>query len=98
MSVSYTLHEIRFEWDERKSKTNLRKHKVSFATACEAFFDPILRVVDAGFVEGEPREAVIGMTVNWRLLYVIYVERGEAIRVLSARPAIKAERHFYEDE
>ena len=98
MNVSYTLHEIRFEWDERKSRTNLRKHKVSFEKACEAFFDPILRVVDAGVVEGEPREAVIGMTVNWRLRYVIYVERGEAIRVLSARPAIKAERHFYEDE
>jgi len=70
----------------------------SFETAREAFFDPILRVVDAGLVEGEPREAVIGMTVSWRLLYVIYVERGEAIRILSARPAIKAERHFYEDE
>jgi uncharacterized DUF497 family protein len=98
VNVSYTLHEIRFEWDERKSKTNLRKHKVSFETACEAFFDPMLRVVDAGVVEGEPREAVIGMTVNWRLLYVIYIERGGAIRILSARPAMKPERHFYEDE
>ena len=96
MNVSFTLHEITFEWDERKSKTNLRKHKVSFETACEAFFDPILRVVDAGVVEA--REAVIKMTVNWRLLYVIYVERGEEIRILSARPTIKAERHFYEDE
>lgn len=98
MNVSYTPHEITFESDERKSKTNLRKHKVSFERACEAFFDPILRVVDAGVDEGEVREAVIGMTVNWRSLYVIYVERGEAIRILSARPAMKAERHFYEDE
>jgi len=98
VNVSYTLHEISFEWDERMSKTNLRKHKVSFETACQAFIDPMLRVVDAGVVEGEPREAVIGMTVNWRLLYVIYIERGGAIRILSARPAMKAERHFYEDE
>ena len=98
MDVSYTLHEIRFEWDERKSKTNLRKHKVLFETACEVFFDPFLRVVDAGIVEGEPREAVIGMTVNWRLLYVVYLESGEVIRLLSARPVEKAERHLYEDQ
>src|SRR5437763_7327309 len=98
MNVSYTLHEIGFEWDSRKAAANFRKHKVSFETACEVFFDPFLHVVDAGVVEGEPREAVIGMTVNWRLLYVVYVELGEAIGILSARPAIKAERHFYEDE
>ena len=94
----YTLHEIRFEWDERKSKTNLRKHKVSFETACEVFFDPFFRVVDAGIVEGEAREAVIGMTVSWRLLYVVYLERDEIIRILSARPVEKTERHLYEDQ
>lgn len=98
MSVRHTLHEIGFEWDERKSKTNLRKHKVSFETACEAFFDPFLRVVDAGVIEGEPREAVLGMTMSWRLLYVVYVERHEAIRILSARPVEKAERELYENQ
>jgi uncharacterized protein len=64
VDVIYTLHEIEFEWDERKSKTNLRKHKISFEAACEVFFDPFLRVVDAGTVAGEPRQTVIGMTKN----------------------------------
>jgi uncharacterized DUF497 family protein len=64
VDVSYKLHEIEFEWDERKSKTNLRKHKISFESACEVFFDPFLSVVDAGTIEGESRQAVIGMTKN----------------------------------
>ena len=101
MNVSYTLHEIEFEWDSRKAAANLRKHKVSFETACEAFFDPFLHVVDAGIVEGELREAVIGMTVSWRLLYVVYVvyvEHDDVIRIISARPTEKAERGLYENQ
>ena len=98
MDVSYTLHGIEFEWDSRKAAANLRKHKVSFETACEVFFDPFLRVVDAGVVEGEPREAVIAMTVNWQLLYVVYVEHDDVIRIISARPAEKEERELYENQ
>jgi uncharacterized DUF497 family protein len=56
------FHEIEFEWDDRKARANLRKHKVSFEKACPVFFDPFIRVVDAGIVDGEPRDAVIGMT------------------------------------
>ena len=92
------MHEIRFAWDGRKAAANLRKHKVPFETACEVFFDPFLRVVDAGIVDSEPREAVIGMTVNWRLLYVVYVAQDEVLRIISARPAEKAERELYEDQ
>ena len=98
MDVTFTLHEIQFEWDERKSKTNLRKHKISFKSACEVFFDPFLRVVDAGTVEGESRPAVIGMTKNWRLLCVVFVEREEVIRLLSARTVEKGERTLYENQ
>ena len=98
MDVTCTLHQIEFEWDERKSKTNLRKHKISFETACEVFFDPFIRVVDAGIVEGEPREAVIGMTKNLRLLWVVFVEREEVIRLLSARSVEKGERTLYENQ
>jgi len=98
VDVSYTLHEIKFEWDERKSKTNIRKHKVSFETACEAFFDPFLRVVNGGIVEGEPREAVIGMTENWRLLYIVYIVGDDVIRIVSARTAEKQERKIYEEQ
>ena len=98
MDVSYILHEIEFEWESRKAAANLRKHKLSFETACEVFFDPFLRVADAGVVEGEPREAVIGLTVNWRLLYVVYVEHDDVIRIISARPVEKSERELYENQ
>jgi uncharacterized DUF497 family protein len=98
MNVSFTLHEIEFEWDGRKATANLRKHKTSFKTACEIFFDPFLYVVDAGVVEGEPREAVIGMTVSWRLLYVAHVEQGDVIRIISARPVERSERELYENQ
>ena len=99
MNVSHSLHDINFEWDSRKASANLRKHGVSFETACEVFFDPFFRVQDAGLVEGEPREAVIGLTINWRLLYVIYMTRQEdVIRIVSARPATAQERKLYEDQ
>ena len=98
MDVAYTLHEIRFEWDRRKAETNLRKHRVSFEAACEVFFDPFIRVANAGIIEGERRQAVTGMTANWRLLYVVYVEQDDVIRIVSARPVEKAERQSYEDQ
>lgn len=98
MNVGYTLDEIEFEWDSQKAAANLRKHLVSFETACEVFFDPFLRVVDAGVVVGEQREAVIGMTRRWRILFVVYFERDDRLRIISARPADKAERLLYEDQ
>ena len=72
--------------------------KFHFETACEAFFDPFLRVVKAGIVEGEPREAVIGMTESWRLLSVVYIEGVDVIRIVSARTAEKQERKIYEEQ
>lgn len=64
MNVSHALQDIRFEWDSRKAAANLRKHKVSFETACEVFFDPFFRVEDAGLIEGKAREAIVGLTEN----------------------------------
>jgi uncharacterized DUF497 family protein len=98
VDVAYTLHEIRFEWDRRKAETNLRKHKVPFEAACEVFFDPFIYVEEAGVIKGERRQAVIGMTLNWRLLYVVYAEQDDVIRIVSARPVEKAERQSYEDQ
>ena len=98
MNVSFTLHDIEFEWDSRKATANVHKHKVYFETACEVFFDPFLRVVNAGTVEGHVREAIIGMTVSWLLLYVVYAEHDDAIRIISARHAEKTERREYENQ
>ena len=98
MDVNYTLHGIEFEWDDDKASTNLRKHQVSFETACEVFHDPFIEMVDEEEVEGELREAAVGMTVDWRLLYVVYVFREDVVRIISARTVTAGERKLYEEQ
>lgn len=98
MDIYYNLNEINFVWNVQKAAANVKSHKgITFELACEAFFDPFLQVEDAGVHEGEQREAIIGMTVNWRLLYVVHVLRGDVVRIISARLATNAERRIYED-
>ena len=48
--------------------------------------------------QGEMREAVIGMTADWQVLYVVFVERDNAIRTISARPVTRQERLQYENQ
>ena len=94
----FSLQGIRFEWDDEKERANKRKHGVDFVTACEVFFDPFLRVVEVTEESGETRAVVIGLTVGWRLLYVVYTEREDVLRIISARPVVAAERKYYEDQ
>jgi uncharacterized DUF497 family protein len=98
MNIEYTLHGIHFEWDSQKASTNLQKHGVSFETACQVFHDPFVQVFDEEVVEAEVREAAIGMTVDWRLMYVVYVFREEVVRIISARLVTKIERRQYEEQ
>jgi uncharacterized protein len=87
-----------FEWDTDKAASNLAKHGVTFLEACEVFFDPFFRLVDAG-VEEEAREAAIGYTEDSGLLFVVHLVREEeSIRIISARPATAEERKIYEYE
>jgi len=94
--VRYTLQGIHLEWDARKASSNRRKHGVDFEMACQAFFDPFLKVSTAGELSEEPREAIIGLTIQWQLLFVVFVQRGEAFRLISARRATRVERDLYE--
>jgi uncharacterized protein len=98
MDVKISLHGITFEWDSNKAATNVRKHNVSFEMACEAFFDPFLRYLEDKMVNGELRETIIGMSENWRLLYVVYVLRGDTIRIISARQVTHSEKRWYENQ
>jgi len=76
----------------------LHKHGTSFETACEAFLDPFVQSIDVEEVDEELREAIIGMTISWKLLYVIYTIRNEKIfRIISARSVTKIERKKYEE-
>ena len=89
---------IVFEWHMEKAHINRQKHGVDFETACEAFFDPFLVVLDDERVDDEQRGALLGMTEQWQLLYVVYTLRGDTLRLISARPAINAERKIYENQ
>jgi uncharacterized DUF497 family protein len=65
--------------------------------ACQVFFDPFIRIEDAT-VDEEVRDAAIGLTEDWTLLFVVHLMReGDTIRIISARPATAWERRSYED-
>ena len=89
--------EHRFEWDPAKAEANLRKHGVSFEEA-RTSFDDILgtTVPDHRHSEAELRFFLLGMSKQGRLLAVSYTERGDRIRIISARLATRQERLFYE--
>ena len=98
MDISLQIQQQLFIWDMEKAAINLQKHGVSFEKACEVFFDPFLSVVDASD-DAELREAAIGLTEDWQLLFVVHLLReGDAIRIISARPASSYERRKYEDQ
>ena len=97
-NIHYTLHSIPFEWDSQKAAVNFHKHTISFEVACEAFFDPFVSYLGDEEVDGELRETIIGLTAKWQLLYVVYVTRGESIRIISARLVTNVERGIYENQ
>ena len=86
-----------FEWDSNKAATNLAKHGVSFEEAKTVFDDPLyIDFYDLDHSDDEHRYIMIGMSEQNRLLLVAYTERGDVIRLISAREATKAERRAYE--
>lgn len=96
MTIIYRQQGIEFEWDDYKSKKNLEKHGVTFEAAAEAFFDPFYQQGTA-FEEGEQRDIILGYSFSQRLLFVVYTERGNRQRIISARPTTRFERKLYEE-
>ncbi|MBZ5607314.1 MAG: BrnT family toxin [Acidobacteriia bacterium] len=89
---------MEFEWDSRKAAANLAKHKVGFEEAATVFSDPLGRIVtDPRHSSGEERFVLLGLSRDQRLLAVMYVDRNEAIRIISARLATRHERRNYEE-
>lgn len=84
-----------FEWDAVKAQSNLAKHRVSFEAACLVFDDLFgLDRFDSGGQTAEVRYALTGMA-NGVLLTVIYTDRGERARIISARKATSHEQREY---
>jgi len=89
---------VHFEWDERKSAANLKKHGVSFDEAKSAFYDDHARLMDdPDHSEDEDRFILLGLSSALRVLVVCHCYRSEAgiIRIISARKATARERKFY---
>lgn len=89
---------LRIEWDERKAESNNKKHGVSFEEASTVFGDFLsLTIPDPQHSEGEERFVIIGRSEKQRLLVVVHTERGDSIRLISARQATAHERRTYEE-
>jgi len=89
---------LEFEWDPRKAAANLAKHKVSFEEAATVFGDPLGRIrADPRHSSAEERLVLLGRSEGRRLLAVMYLEKREAIRIISARQATRVERRDYEE-
>ena len=97
MDKIFELQGIEFEWDEEKYTVNLRKHGVKFEEAAEVFFDRFNVYGDAS-VEEERREFVLGFSFTAKILFVVYVERGVRMRIISARPATSQEENEYAEQ
>lgn len=89
---------LSFEWDEQKAKGNKKKHGVSFEEASTVFADPLSRTIpDPIHSEEEDRFVILGESNRRRLLVVSFTDRGENIRIISARTATHRERKNYEE-
>ena len=90
---------MEFEWDPRKAAKNLRKHRVSFNEAATVFGDPLSTTVpDPDHSMAENRYIIIGISNRRHVVMVAYTERGERIRIISARELTRTERKAYEEE
>lgn len=86
-----------FEWDPHKAESNLRKHGISFDEASSAFGDIFsITIQDPLHSEKEDRFILLGHSCKARLLVVVHTERGDRIRIISARRATSGERNIYE--
>lgn len=91
------LMELKFEWDEEKDRINRQKHGISFETASYVFRDEYyIEMYDFEHSMEEDRYIAIGMVGD--LLFVVFTERGENIRLISARLATESERRLYYDQ
>lgn len=89
---------MRFEWDDRKSISNKRKHGVSFEEAQTIFFDDsAIEYADPAHSDAEDRFLMLGRSYQLRVLVVCHClrESETVIRIISARKATPKERRVY---
>lgn len=85
-----------YEWNAAKAKANIQKHGVSFEEAATVFLDPLaLTFPDPHHSGGEEREITIGYTADHQVVFVSHCQRGDHLRIISARKATRKERKQY---
>lgn len=91
---------MKFDWDDNKAARNKEKHAgVTFQEAATVFDDPYFVVLtDDDHSVGELRYWIIGESIEGRILLVVYTERGDLVRIISARQASKQEQEVYDEE
>jgi uncharacterized DUF497 family protein len=90
--------ECAVEWDESKNLLNQKKHRVSFEEAATVFADPLeIMIDDPDHSSAEHRFISIGESFSRRVLVVSYAERGDKIRIISARRPTTRERRSHEE-
>jgi len=88
---------VRYEWDVEKDRANRARHGISFAEATTVFLDPLhVTVPDTEHSIDEFRFRTIGYTATHRLVVVAHTDRGDRVRVISAREATNREQKHYE--
>ena len=89
---------LTFEWDARKARSNLAKHRVGFEEASTIFGDPLsLTIPDPEHSKTEERFVTMGSAFTGKLLVVVHTDRGDNMRIISARRANRRERKSYEE-
>jgi hypothetical protein len=90
---------LTFEWDPGKARSNITKHGITFEEASTAFADSSsLTIPDPEHSHSEERYVTMGMALTGKLLVVVHTDRGDNIRLISARRASRRERRNYEKE
>jgi uncharacterized DUF497 family protein len=89
---------MEFEWDQKKAEENKRKHDISFHEAATVFGDPLaITFTDPDHSIDEERYFTFGLSRFDRLMVVSHVDRGDRVRIISARLMTRRERRIYEE-
>ena len=89
---------MEFEWNPDKAALNFEKHGISFQEAATVFNDNLsVTFPDLAHSIAESRYVIIGVSRFGQLLAIAHTERGEKVRIISARKATLQEKRFYEE-
>jgi uncharacterized protein len=86
-----------YEWNVGKAKANILNHGVSFDEAATVFLDPLALTFPDPYHSAEEREITIGYTAGHQVVFVSHCQRGDHVRIISARKATRRERRHYEE-